>query len=340
MHARHRLRLRSRDGFTLPEIIVVVAIMLLLSTLLFVAVRQSITGARISATKATIKIADAILQSRVDAYKQSMWADPLFYETLAKLPRADGAGGVEWVLPQDVLPPWCGDEELRALFVKKYLFSRAFPQTWSEVADWLGPEANEQPPTVVNRATESAEVLAFLLKRAPASFQVDSDAINPAHVRDSDGNGKVELCDAWGNPIRWYRWPTRLVRPDGWPNGATIAPAINPDDLRRARVLMPSIPGPQSGALGTGGADDPLNNDPDDGQRVADPARQTCIAPPDFEDAFHTMRTWSMPLIVSAGPDGLLGLNEPNDRSLSRGYWANPIGNGDLYDNISNQNVR
>jgi prepilin-type N-terminal cleavage/methylation domain-containing protein len=328
------------NGFTLPEIIVVVAIMLLLSTLLIVAVRNSLTSARIAATRATVRIADGILQSRIDAYKRSRFSDPLFLESFDKLPKADGAGGVVWVPAQQVVPSWCDNEELRQLFVRKYLYSRAFPQTWSEVADWMGPDSGEQPPVVVNRATEPAEVLLFLLTRSAATFQIDAESLNPDHIRDTDGNGKPELLDAWGNPVRWYRWPTRLVRPGGWPNGAPTAPAISPDDLARARVLMPAVPGPQTGQLGTGALDDPLNNDPDDGQRVADPARQTCVAPPDFEDAFHTMRTWCMPLIVSAGPDGLLGLNEPNDRSLSRGYWANPIENADLYDNISNQNVR
>jgi hypothetical protein len=320
--------------------LVAVTVMLILATTLVIAARMSITNARVQATRATVKVADAILQSRLDAYRRSRFADPVFLESFDVLPQADGARGVQWVPATQIVPSWCDNRDLRRLFISKYLFSRAFPQTWSEVADWMGPESHEQPPTVVNRATEPAEVLLFVLTRSVATFEVDADSINPDHVRDTDGNGKAELLDAWGNPVSFYRWPTRLVRPEGWPASATVTPPINPNDLTRARVLLRDIPDSQPGLAGTGGADDPLNNDPDDMQRFADPLRQTCIAPPAFEDFCHTPRTFHRPLIVSAGPDGLLGLNPSNDRSLSRGYWANPIDNGDLYDNISNGNIR
>ena len=32
-------------------------------------------------------------------------------------------------------------------------------------------------------------------------------------IVDTDGDGLMEIVDAWGQPLRFYRWPTCLFRP-------------------------------------------------------------------------------------------------------------------------------
>ena len=36
-----------------------------------------------------------------------------------------------------------------------------------------------------------------------------------SEVRDTDGDGLLEFIDAWGRPLRFYRWPTRMFKPAG-----------------------------------------------------------------------------------------------------------------------------
>jgi prepilin-type N-terminal cleavage/methylation domain-containing protein len=65
--------------------------------------------------------------------------------------------------------------------------------------------------------TESAELLHFALTRLeqfgiPATATDDFQA---NEVADTDNDGLPEFVDGWGNPVRFYRWPTRLVKPFG-----------------------------------------------------------------------------------------------------------------------------
>ena len=71
-------------------------------------------------------------------------------------------------------------------------------------------------------------------------------------VADIDADGLIELLDGWGQPLRFYRWPTRLVRPAG--SGQVI---LNPH-LVRARLLLGD------------GSIDRFSHDPDDARRIAD----------------------------------------------------------------------
>ena len=77
-----------------------------------------------------------------------------------------------------------------------------------------------------------------------------------------------------------------------------------------------------------------LNRDPDDPLR-------SCIGISNFEQNFHTPATYHVLLIVSAGPDGQLGIYEPDDVP-NFGYLAQPIPNqqDSLTDNIVYLNVR
>jgi hypothetical protein len=90
---------------------------------------------------------------------------------------------------------------------------------------------------------------------------------------------------------------------------------------------------------------DPLSLDPDDPYGVATsfisetPSSSSPLPP-------LTPNTWSVPLIISCGPDGLLGLFEPNDPNAGNfGALAQPqadttdptgFNRNAMYDNITN----
>lgn len=182
-------------------------------------------------------------------------------------------------------------------------------------------------------------------------------------VLDTNGDGLMELVDSWGNPIRFYRWPTRLIRPaadgsvtthqtvDDTPPDSNFwkyALPINPGFVNLAdfssQVLISSIDlNPPDVVRGTGGqfevdfqdetgnpdatpprTGDPLANDPDDPQgRIHQEIVNAAGYAEVVEQDFHDPGTWHSPLIVSAGADGLLGLFEPVDRER-HGHLAQP----------------
>jgi prepilin-type N-terminal cleavage/methylation domain-containing protein len=148
--------------------------------------------------------------------------------------------------------------------------------------------------------TVSSELLYFTLV-ASGTFggsPVDSDQFSTSEVADADNDGLPEFIDGWGQPLRYYRWPTRMVNP-GAPvfdigpfdtdNSGKIDPSelssaegantyypmfSNPNDLSETRIVtgserlhaslnlkgLPPLPIP----IGTSTQRDMLLVDPDD----------------------------------------------------------------------------
>lgn len=203
-----------------------------------------------------------------------------------------------------------------------------------------------------NGSTESSELLHYMLVAAGnfGSSSVDADQFSYAEIRDLDDDGLPEFVDAWEQPLRYYRWPTRLIDPTApnpfAPDFATINDSTevnlvpNPDPSLRtnangtevsglrealpwerlhASLLMRGLP-PTPIAIGPIAQQrDMLLVDPDDPVGLL----YSFIEDPNYknlgidltqvinEGKYHTLDTYHVPLIVSAGPDESLGLYEP-----------------------------
>lgn len=203
--------------------------------------------------------------------------------------------------------------------------------------------------TFHSRETESAELLYLALTRfeqyglPPASV----DDFKTSEIADTDGDGIPEFVDGWGQPLRFYRWPTRLIKPFGLygidqaPGTVAVDDDANgtnddileigwpgsddtyiPNELRdfaglyiaglpRSPLLTGSPPRPILGDF------DQLNVDGDDpiGVLLDETLRLTAVSIDVLsvvhESTYHTFDTYHKPLVVSAGPDGVLGLYEP-----------------------------
>lgn len=314
-HASHKVRFRASSGagFTLIELLIVLGLMTAMVTIaVIVVVSNSITQARIAATKATLLKIDGLLQQRLEAFR-------MFMETphgRARLQSKLSAKQQELQTLGISNPP----SRFVELLVYKDLFKAAFPQTADDNLTAL-------PGNAAN-AAESAELLYWMLTQADVFGvpPVDDSEFSASEVGDTDGDDRKEFVDAWGQPLRFYRWPTRLIRPDG-PGTAINRPL--------ASLLIAGLPSPptQTGDV------DPLAFDPDD--RIGLYNNQ--LTPQQYENLVHTPDTYHVPLVVSAGPDKDLGLAEPHDKS-SGGYWARPTSqamsdplNSALNDNLTNR---
>jgi hypothetical protein len=139
---------------------------------------------------------------------------------------------------------------------------------------------------------------------------------NSSEVVDSDGDGLMELVDGWGNPLRFYRWPTALV--NAFPN---------------------SVPRPVE-LLIDGGNAQLWNKDPDDpiGRFSKWLSNSNVNTHSQVQGWYHALSTFHVPLVVSAGQDGELFLNEPH---TDPGYLAMPTTADptELSDSITNRNI-
>ena len=199
-------------------------------------------------------------------------------------------------------------------------------------------------------ATESAELLYYTLVYSTSygSAAVDSDRFTNAEVRDTDGDGLPEFVDAWQQPLRFYRWPTRLIdthppvpfqpvlsdpndatdviitvdtNNDGIPDTTVGQRQVAPLERQVASIMLKGLP--LAPALLPDGRlpRDLLLTDPDDPVGILyfelerlNGLNGTPLFSNEFnETKYHTPDTFHSPLIVSAGKDGQLGLYEPND---------------------------
>ena len=199
-------------------------------------------------------------------------------------------------------------------------------------------------------ATESAELLYYTLVYSTSygSAAVDSDRFTNAEVRDTDGDGLPEFVDAWEQPLRCYRWPTRLIdthppvpfqpvlsdpndatdviitvdtNNDGVPDTTVGQRQVAALERQVASIMLKGLP-PASALLPNGALPrDLLLTDPDDPVGILyfelerlNGLNGTPLFSNEFnETKYHTPDTFHSPLIVSAGKDGQLGLYEPND---------------------------
>lgn len=339
LHNDGRFRTESKNShsaFTLVELLIVLGLIALLFSLIAVAAMSSIGGAKITATRGTMTKIQGMIKERIEALNQRPIDPPAvqFYFTLA------------------------GNNSKRAeVLARKALFRQAFPQSWQELATYSAgllaqsSETQGVPPAIgtPSEAAESAEVLYFMLTKANVlGFTPEgTDAFSSSEIGDTDADGKLELIDAWGKPFRFYRWPTRLIRGSAYTIGL---PKLDYSTVpAEAKVLIPTLPATTGDA--SRDTDDPYGQlaplvGPGNGSWKLTPAEVAAFesgsgvfAPP--IGPFHTLATYSTPLVVSAGPDGELGLFEPwRWQGGVFGHLANVESAASTIDNITNHNTR
>jgi prepilin-type N-terminal cleavage/methylation domain-containing protein len=323
----------KRSGFTLVELLVVIGIITLLAGILVVAIGRAGVIAKEQATAATIRKISNQVQERLEAFDR-LRNQAQF--TSVAMSRANSAGFTN------------ATDNQKKIIGFKMLMREYFPQSLDEIrifntkdyAIITSPPFNASAATQNDpgRHTESSEALYFFLTRGSVLGipTVDPAEYKSNEVADTDGDGLLEFVDAWGKPLRFYRWPTRLFRSRG-----PMSPIDRPPAVPKP-AWLPLVNGVPSAP--PAGARDPLAKDQDDPKALL-----TNVA--GFsESTFHTPQTYHVFLIVSSGPDGLkkgnpndaFGLYPPTDQfdpTTQFGYLAQPTGDFDaLTDNITNRN--
>ncbi|MFN0050540.1 MAG: hypothetical protein ACKV0T_00015 [Planctomycetales bacterium] len=317
-------------AFTVVELLVVVTIIAVLMTLTIRVVGSFLGQARASATETTIRKIQSLLNARVEALHR-MTKRPGFLETTPDYNSTE------------VINLANGDPNLRKILTTKQVTRRLFPQRFAEVDSTL------QPALFQNGAASSSEILYDFLTQSNVlgDTPLGADAFSTTEATDKNGNGLPEFLDAWGNPLRFYRWPTRLFRSPTPPFGTSgywsSQTNVIPVDPTFAKRLLTGLPG------FSGNLQSDLARDPDDPLRrcaAFNPYRPGSDAPfdNDFETVgslYHTPGTFHVLLVISAGPDGILGLFEPDDIG-NKGYLAavDSANQDGLDDNITYLNVR
>lgn len=357
-----------RRGFTLIELLVVLAIITVLLSISWTVYATSVESARIAATRRVL----VELQSAVDAR-----AHALAHYNVRSLAQTFRAAYNQGGNPN---PNSTISEEVATIIGRKNLYRGALPSrledTWGH--DGQPGTLDDSPlwkvwkaavpgstdatprPTGHRRDLENIELLYLALTKGSTfgEIQFSPDRIPAQHKRDTNDNGIPEFVDDWGNPIRFYNWTHRLVRPGG---GTT---AIDQTLFSKTAyvLLTPRTPPDTPSPYPHDEYNHPLNQDSDDFTGAFSAARTatnlmtssfqidldtgpgtSIVTCPAFSDSnYHPLDTFSLSLIISAGPDGKLGLNEPTEATNPERRTAEPLVYSDstqdvdvIYDNIT-----
>lgn len=375
---------QTRRAFTLLELLMVIAIIGILMSMSVVVMLGFKDSAEEEATSATVQKLARLVEQRVEAFdrafkgtrrQQSMVAmQNLLIDPNQDGNRSDGVFGVY--------------ESAVEILAKKSLFRFEFPQSFrdrltlgdagtvvtglpdSMYLSLVAPTVRTDlglpittpltDPAIVaeattrfskhQRETESAECLYFQLFASGnyGASAVDGDRFTEREIQDTDGDGLPELIDAWGNPLRFYRWPTRMIdvdppvpfqpvlsdpndatdvvvtldtNNDGTPDTTIGQRRVTPDERAVANIMMRGLP-PAPSLLPNGALPrDLLLTDPDDPvgilyselERLNGSGSTNPFATVFNETNFHSPDTFHAPMVVSAGIDEELGLYEPWD---------------------------
>jgi prepilin-type N-terminal cleavage/methylation domain-containing protein len=190
----------ARNGFSLIEILVVLGIIAFLTAAVVVVMPRLANASKTSSTQATIKKVDELLNDRINGFDRWLQTQ----NTQA------GNNAPSYVVAAGNGTLWSQNPQLYQFLSAKIAFRSAFPQTYAEAGSGLTPTN----PSNHNQVTESAACLYYILtQKAIFDTEPPGGDLKGVEVADTDHDGLMEVVDAWGNPLRFYRWPTRLFRP-------------------------------------------------------------------------------------------------------------------------------
>lgn len=288
-------RIVGRRGFTLVEMLVVVAIIGILVSLTAVAVFRLIGTQQSSNTKTELTRLETEFQKEYRSAADKIRKEPI-----------PTPGSVMGNVYYNTVLPMAGGDRLRAQVIwTKLRLKQTFPNNFNEA---LNPAP--MPPlsyykntlTVVGYTTantttpqpwESSACLLLALQRGEdgAGVSPETLGINSfiANYATPNGQSIQGLVDGWHNPIQFCRWPVNstVLNPGG---AAQSGDKNDPDDPSGLLVstTWQTAPGNPNGYT----------------------QFQTYCHPVPMHTAGQEATTYRIyPLIASPGPDGQLGLN-------------------------------
>jgi prepilin-type N-terminal cleavage/methylation domain-containing protein len=231
----------ARRAFTLVELLVVIMIIAILSSLTLAGLSGVRQRAREDKTRSTIRKIDAVIRPMYDSYRTRRVRVP---------------AGLE---PRDA-----AIEKLRQL---RMLMTREMPDSWLDVVD---PATLPTPPLFTTSAAERRYVQHYLqlvstspqfTQSNPATSETfgnlyasaetlhmivslggfEADALEffrPDEIGDIDKDGALEFHDGWGRPLMFLRWPIGHPMPLSMSSLGTLPLDTVPEEFATATDMI------------------------------------------------------------------------------------------------------
>ena len=302
----------SRQAFTLVEMLIVCAIIIILAVLTLIVVNKVMTSAKETKTRATIQKLDVAMQQIFETY------DEKFHSIKKKV-------NVKYPEPQF-------DEEERQKKIATHfirdLMRMEMPQSWAEVYNSKEPDKKLGPIKIeidgTSYAVDESPVLEYYWQaynkvaagktpsRAALLFLIIQnlnpealEAFHGSEIKYNEEDGLFEFVDAWGKPIYFLRWAPAFPGSD-----------LQPDVLALAKYF-PTTNGDTNRAWWNRAW---WKNEDQKNELLSDAmARASADYPDPFDERANSTGWFLYPLIYSAGPDGKYGItSEEEDKDTKQ----------------------
>lgn len=234
----------NRAGFSLTEMMIVMVIIGIVTGLSLAAGAAFLKKAKVDATQSLINQLNAALQERLEGFysdsRKGITATVAMKALAGNAAAPDGSvigkrakiiavlDAMRGEFPQQFmdfmrqtdLPQGFGDPNsarpMRAAIYQAYL-SRSYVAPAATKTPQVTTAAPYAPaiqyglPAGHVTATESSECLYLMLSIPSPNSSFSADQIPQRFIADTDRDGLNEFVDSWGNPLRFYRWPTDLI---------------------------------------------------------------------------------------------------------------------------------
>lgn len=302
--------MKRAHGFTLVEMLVVMAIIGILATMLMGTLFWATEKARATRTQALIRKIDLQLGMLVESYETLRIPLTIDMDAVAD-PKLDNTARAKLIFLRELMRMELPDlyEDLQLRLVETTLPEVGFD--WTDLPDGC-TRPNDYIPsttrtyqqrvlsnarslvdagefadihdavTAMQKENQSAEML-YLVMTATGGEDDYGPHFGAKDTGDTDGDGMPELVDAWGQPIEWIRWPA------GFANFNSIAGAADWGYVSD-RINIEAYNSP-----------DPFNHRSIDLPPTTDPVPAMSPPVPRYGYLLH-------PLVISPGPDGEYGI--------------------------------
>lgn len=312
MHNNTFPRTIARRAFTLVELLVVMAVIAILTSLILAALYSAQETARIDKTKGTIHKINTLLARHLDEIRTAKMP---VYLTQGELAANASDVGLyyaakqllyRWQTQRIELPDRYEDIAVDGMLIAPENTTNALRLAYQiEIKAKLGIPINDSMrPRMADVAefreqNQSAECLYLVVTRGLIAD--DEMQFFDHEVGDEDGDGMFEFIDGWGQPIEFLRW----------------APGYTPQNDAVSAMQYSST---------TGGTNPDFPDTTFDPLGVGLPSAPAAIRQhptfPTEPPGPGTPATWGFklyPLVVSPGPDGEYGVFFASDFNVSEG---------------------
>lgn len=202
-----------RRGFTLVELLVVISIVALLSTLMLGALYTAQDAAKTQKTRSTIAKLNTLIMERYESYKTRRVPITIPRGTSRAVASRAKLIGLRDLMRLEMPERFTDIDDLPIATLAPGISGVSIPsvtrayQRRINAAYALKPPGNPNlDPTKFAYKNQGAECLYLIIKYGLGDEDSALDQFQQSEIDDTDGNGLLEFVDAWKRPINFLRW--------------------------------------------------------------------------------------------------------------------------------------